>query len=491
MKKRVLIFIVAYNAEKTLSNVFARIPADLINTYELEVLAIDDASEDRTFELSSHAVTKKRWPFPIKILRNKTNQGYGGNQKIGYFYAIKMGFDYVALLHGDGQYAPECLPELLEPLATNKADAVMGSRMMVSGSARSGGMPFYKFVGNKILSCLQNNILDLKLSEFHSGYRLYTIDALSKIPFHLNTNDFHFDTQIIIQLQRAEMKILELPIPTYYGDEICHVDGLKYAWNVVMTTFRARLNDIGFVYDRIYDCRPDLSQSLYEAKLDFDSPHTRAMVNINSGELIVELGSGEGHLALALMKKGCRVIGVDFRAPSKKNDFAFEKFIRHDLNKPMPHDLVANADKIVMLDVIEHLSNPELFVDNLRENPYLSTDTELVVSTGNVGFFIVRFGLLLGMFNYGKRGILDLTHTRLFTFTTIRRLFEQSGFEILKISGVPAPFPIAIGRGRVSRTLLKLNQILASIWPNMFAYQIFLKVRKQATLRDLLDSVEK
>ena len=93
MKKRVLVFIVAYNAEKTLSHVFSRIPSGLANTYDLEVLAIDDTSQDRTFEVSFRAAKENDWPFPITVLRNPMNQGYGGNQKIGYFYAIEKGFD--------------------------------------------------------------------------------------------------------------------------------------------------------------------------------------------------------------------------------------------------------------------------------------------------------------------------------------------------------------------------------------------------------------
>ena len=94
-------------------------------------------------------------------------------------------------------------------------------------------MPLYKYVGNKILTTIQNRLLHSNLSEFHSGYRLYSVEALKKVPFGRNTNDFHFDTEIIIQLLRARLRIRELPIPTYYGDEICHVNGMKYAWDVV------------------------------------------------------------------------------------------------------------------------------------------------------------------------------------------------------------------------------------------------------------------
>ncbi|KIM00751.1 glycosyl transferase family 2 [Paramagnetospirillum magnetotacticum MS-1] len=484
MKKRLLAFIVAYNAEKTISAVFSRIPASLTDHYDVEVLAIDDASPDDTFRVGYQSAMQETWPFPITVLRNPVNQGYGGNQKIGFFYAMENGFDYVALIHGDGQYAPECLPELVAPLAEGQAEAVMGSRMMTHGGARQGGMPLYKFVGNKILTFFQNTVLGLELTEFHSGYRLYSVAALRTIPFHLNTNDFHFDTQIIIQLQRAGQRIRELPIPTYYGDEICHVNGMKYAWDVVCATSRARLNDFGLVYDRLYDCRPAAGEVLYESKLDFDSPHTVAASFIRDGETVLELGCGEGDLAAQLTGRGCDVTGLDLSAP--KQPVTFKEFIAHDLNTPLPPGLLASKQKVVMLDIIEHLASPEAFVDRLHGDPDFSPQTELLVSTGNVGFLVVRLGLLFGLFNYGKRGILDMTHTRLYTFATIRHLFEQSGFEVKEIRGIPAPFPLALGRTTLADLLLTLNRWAIRVWPGLFAYQIFLRAQKRPTLKDLL-----
>ncbi|PYO44942.1 MAG: glycosyltransferase family 2 protein [Gemmatimonadetes bacterium] len=197
-RPRLLIFIVAYNAERTIQDVLARIPHGLADDYHVEVLVIDDSSPDQTFERGEEVRGSQTLPFKLHVLFNPINQGYGGNQKIGFHFAIERDFDFVALVHGDGQYAPECLPGLVEPLAKGEADAVFGSRMMESRGALSGGMPLYKFVGNKILTAAQNRLLRLRLSEFHSGYRVYSVDALRRIPFSLNTNDFHFDTEIII-----------------------------------------------------------------------------------------------------------------------------------------------------------------------------------------------------------------------------------------------------------------------------------------------------
>ena len=245
MKKyKLLIFIVAYNHEKTIESVINRIPRKLKNLYDLEILIIDDASNDKTFEISKKIQrNQKKNNVNVKVFYNPINQGYGGNQKIGYHYSIKKNFDFVVLLHGDGQYAPEELPNLLNGLNRNKFDVVIGSRMIKKKNALKGGMPLYKLIGNIILTKIQNFLLNKNLAEFHSGYRIYSVKSLKSIPFHLNTNDFHFDTEILIQLFIINSKIKEISIPTFYGDEICHVNGMKYAFNIVKTTFIALLQN--------------------------------------------------------------------------------------------------------------------------------------------------------------------------------------------------------------------------------------------------------
>ena len=263
--KRVLVFIVAYNAATTIEKVLTRIPARL-HTPDVEVLIIDDSSRDDTFR-NGLRFQQQNSAFKITVLRTPENQGYGGNQKLGYRYAIDNNFDVVALVHGDGQYAPEELPALLAPLLAGDADAVFGSRMIDKRAARAGGMPFYKWIGNQVLTTFQNRMLGTALSEFHSGYRLYSTKALAQIPFERNTNNFHFDTEIIIQLVLKSLRITELPIPTYYGDEICHVNGMKYAADVFKSTVKARLCGIHLFYDRKFDVNPETAR--HSDKLGF------------------------------------------------------------------------------------------------------------------------------------------------------------------------------------------------------------------------------
>ncbi len=250
--KRLLIFVVAYNAETTIEKVLGEFQP---RSRRVECGGIDHRRflAGQNFSRLASAVNCESTGFKITVLRTPVNQGYGGNQKLGYRYAIDHGFDFVALVHGDGQYAPEKLPALLAPLIRGEADAVFGSRMIDKRAARAGGMPLYKWLGNQILTNFQNRMLGTRLSEFHSGYRLYSTAALAQIPFEKNTNDFHFDTEIIIQLVLKNLRIAELPIPTYYGDEICHVNGLKYAWDVCRTMLRAKFHQANLLFDRKFD----------------------------------------------------------------------------------------------------------------------------------------------------------------------------------------------------------------------------------------------
>jgi len=483
---RLLVFVVAYNARTTIEDVLTRIPSDLQDEYDAEVLVIDDSSPDGTFEQGEMVRRSERVSLPLRILRNPVNQGYGGNQKIGFHYAIRQNFDYVALLHGDGQYAPECLPALVRPLRDGVADAVFGSRMLTKGGARAGGMPAYKFLGNRILTSVQNALLRARLSEFHSGYRVYATRALREIPFDLNTNDFHFDTEIIIQLLGAHMRIAEIPIPTYYGDEICHVNGIKYATDVIRTTVRARAQGLGLLYDRKYDVGPDGGgNDHYEAKLDFESPHTLALELITRGARVLDLGCAGGEFAGELRRRGCYVVGVD-RYPITTGTKP-DEFHLHDLNKGLPPVDVSGFDYVLLLDVIEHLRSPERFLEQLYEALKLTPSVKVIVSTGNVGFGMTRLLLLAGQFNYGKRGILDMTHTRLFTFGSLRRLLEGSGFELTQVRGIGAPFPLALGNRRAARSLLALNRWGNRIRKNLFAYQAFAVAQPRPSLEYLLN----
>jgi glycosyltransferase involved in cell wall biosynthesis len=477
--KRVLIFIVAYNAARTIEKVLSRIPHSL-HSSAVEVLIIDDSSPDDTFANGLRCQTSNSG-FKISVLRTPENQGYGGNQKLGYRYAIDHGFDVVALLHGDGQYAPEKLPELLVPLLRDEADAVFGSRMIDKRAARAGGMPFYKWIGNQILTTFQNWMLKTKLSEFHSGYRLYATEALAQLPFECNADAFHFDTEIIIQFVLKKFRILELPIPTFYGDEICHVNGMKYALDVCKAMVRARLHQMNLFFDRKFDVPPP--EETYDIKLGFTSSHTIAINAARAGAHVLDVGCGPAYVGAELVKKGCVVTGMDRLLPAGRDERI--KFIQWDLDRKEFPVNVSQFDQIFMLDIIEHLKQPEGFMDELRFATGCKRP-EVIITTANIGFFATRLMLLLGQFNYGKKGILDATHTRLFTFRSLRELLRQCGYKILEVRGIPAPYPKALGSNFFSRLLVRANEKL--IWLNraFFSYQIFVRAQALPTVNNLL-----
>jgi glycosyltransferase involved in cell wall biosynthesis len=483
-REKLLILVVAYEAETTLTSVLERIPAAVRRELEVEILVIDDASTDRTFEIGRQyqAAHPK---IPLKVLRNQYNQGYGGNQKIGYEYAVAEGFAYVALIHGDGQYAPEELPRLLAPFREERADAVFGSRMLTPWTALRGGMPLYKFVGNRVLTTAQNLLLRTHLSEFHSGYRIYSVKALAGIPFQLNANDFHFDTEIIIQLVNAGRRIVELPIPTYYGREICRVNGIGYAKNVILASLRNVAHKAGILYQRRFDTAVDANVH-YGLKLGYPSSHTWALDAVPNGAAVIDIGSGPGGLAAELLKKGCKVAVVDRLAPAKQHkDIAVRV---QDLDHELDFD-IRPYDHILLLDIIEHLKNPEKFFERLRQKFDYEPRT-LIITTPNIAFVVQRLMLLLGQFNYGYAGVLDRTHTRLYTFRTARKLLKDAGLKVVAVRGVPAPFPKVLGDGLIGRAAVAVNLALIRLSKTLFSYQIYLEAESTPDVRYLLEDAK-
>ena len=251
-KKKIAIFIIAYRAVKTLISAIERIPPEIKKKAE-EIYVFDDCSDDNTYYAGLGYKHKNRIK-KLNIYANPENLGYGGNQKQGYNYAIKKGYDIVVMLHGDVQYAPEYIPQLIKPLEEEKADAVFGSRF--SGNPLKGGMPLWKYSGNRILTSVENFILGTNLSEFHSGFRAYNVSALKKIPFSRCADDYYFDTDIVIQFKLKGLKIVEIPIPTHYGPEshqITFSKSVKYGINIGKSLYQYTIHKKGIKRIKNYE----------------------------------------------------------------------------------------------------------------------------------------------------------------------------------------------------------------------------------------------
>lgn len=237
-KKKLMVLIVSYNAEMTITKLLHRIPENVWKRAE-EIVVADDCSKDRTIEIAQdykHLYKKKN----LIIIKHEKNKGYGGNQKWGYNYAIKKGYDIVVMVHGDAQYPPEYILSLIKPIEQGEKEFMFGSRM--AGNPLQGGMPLYKYLGNIFLTGVENLVLGTRLTEFHSGFRAYSMKALKDIPLNLDSDGFHFDSEIIIQLVIAKKRIGEITIPTFYGDEKCNVKVINYGLNILKELLRYMLN---------------------------------------------------------------------------------------------------------------------------------------------------------------------------------------------------------------------------------------------------------
>jgi 2-polyprenyl-3-methyl-5-hydroxy-6-metoxy-1,4-benzoquinol methylase len=469
-RQRIGILVVTYNAESTLASTLDRIPVDFWSRID-EILVFDDASADNTVGVAMQWRAANDG-LPTTIIRHLRNLGYGGNQKAGYRAAIERGLDIVVLLHGDGQYAPECLPEIVAPLERGECDAVLGSRMMTPGAARRGGMPMYKWLGNRILTGIENAGLRCRLTEFHSGYRAYSVAALTRIPFENNTDDFDFDTQIIIQLLDRGQRIVEIPIPTYYGDEICYVNGMKYARNVIRDVVQYRLTKTGF---GTHEWVPTSDE--YELKEGKHTSHT-VLVDALSDlppKQVLDLGCSGGRLAEQLRKLGHTVTGVDSIEIEGVRD-RVDHFVLGDLEHGIPSKVGTGYDVVIAADMIEHVSRPSVMLRQMME--VVAPDGEILVSTPNFAHWYPRVRVATGLFGYDRRGILDETHLRFFTRRSLLRLVRAIGLDVKDLRYTGLPFDVLYhGTGTGSRIMRGLDGALVRLRPTLFGYQFVLRLR--------------
>ncbi len=209
---RNVIVMPAFNAAKTLLVTYHEIPHDIVS----EIILVDDASTDGTVAIAER--------LGIRVIAHPHNVGYGGNQKTCYLEALRRGADIVIMIHPDNQYDPTFIPEMIEPIAAGRADIVFGSRIRMKGGALKGGMPLYKFIANRVLTFIENLVLGTKLTDAHTGYRAYSRRFLETIPFMRNSNDFVFDSQVIMQAAAFGCRIAEVPVTTKYFKEASSVN---------------------------------------------------------------------------------------------------------------------------------------------------------------------------------------------------------------------------------------------------------------------------
>ena len=246
--KKITVVLPAYRAEKTLRQTYEQIPLEIVD----HVILVDDASTDSTV-----AVARQ---LGIQTFCHSKNLGYGANQKTCYREALALGSDIVVMLHPDYQYDPRLVTAMAAMVASGVYDAVLGSRIL-GNTALRGGMPFYKYASNRLLTFLQNVLCGAKLSEYHSGYRAFSREVLERLPLLGNSDDFVFDNQMLTQLIAFKFRIGEISCPTKYTPEASSISfrrSVTYGLGVVRTSLKYRLWKMRLGRSRLFDEHPTL-----------------------------------------------------------------------------------------------------------------------------------------------------------------------------------------------------------------------------------------
>jgi glycosyltransferase involved in cell wall biosynthesis len=243
-RQKVIVVMPAYNAAKTLRITYDAIPMENVD----HVILVDDGSRDETLRIARD--------LKLEVFVHARNFGYGANQKTCYTEALKAGADIVVMLHPDYQYDPTLLPNLMTPIKAGEADVVLGSRLL-HGHVMAQGMPWWKFLGNRFLTWMENRILGLHLSEYHTGYRAYSRSVLEEIPFLLNSDHFVFDQEIIVQAAHLGFRIREVPVPTRYFPEASSAGfsaSVRYGFSIIFLLVRYLLHRLSWVDQKQFEC---------------------------------------------------------------------------------------------------------------------------------------------------------------------------------------------------------------------------------------------
>ena len=252
-KPKVIVVMPAYNAAKTLKITYEAIPHTVVD----QIILVDDGSTDKTLDIARQ--------LQLTVFVHTRNFGYGANQKTCYAEALKEEADIVVMLHPDYQYDPTLLPEIIAPIKAGDADIVLGSRFL-GGNTLDQGMPWWKFIGNRFLTGLENWALGLKLAEYHTGYRAYSRRALEQIPFSFNSDNFVFDQEMLVQATHLGFRIKEVPVPTKYfpaASSASFVDSIIYGLSILFLLGRFLLHKISLIEFRQFQSLPSRYRRVY------------------------------------------------------------------------------------------------------------------------------------------------------------------------------------------------------------------------------------
>ena len=443
MHKRVGLLVLAHDAAGTVPGTLDRIPADFRDRIEA-IIILDDASADDTFPVAAAWARRNRLAHTT-VLRHTKHLGHGGTRKAGLRLAIEHGLDVVALLPGDGRYAPESLPALVRPILDGDADAVFGV------PEPSGGERRVRQACDRALMAAGERLLGSSLSGVHADFRAYGTAALRAIPFEANADGPDFDTQLVVQLRHEGKRIVEVPV--HDADE---VSGLRQHVGVVRNVLEYRRVSLGIGTS---DWVPRADRPAERTCTSHTALLTE-LAELPKGR-VLDLGCGSGRIAQQARALGHRVVGVD-RAESEGVRDRLNLFVRADLDNGIPQEahVAAGYDVVVAADVLQYLAHPDRL---LREiHGVLRPGGQVLVCVPNGVHWYPRLRFASGFFDYDRRGILDANHLRFFSRRSLRRLLVRTGYDVLdeQVSGLPR-----FGQQALARAL-----------PSLFGYQLIARL---------------
>ncbi len=464
----ILIFATTDSETSVISAFIQNLPTTFEQNVNFHYLILKDLPEHLPAStLMPKSVTQNR--NDITILSSPIRMGQGGNQKIGYRYAIEKGFDLVIYLPRIETYSENTLKDIIRIWEDRKPDVIRPSR-----STR------------RTLDSIEYKISGIEASSSHQKPCAFSVQFLSRIPFELNSDEEHFDVEIVLQACALGSAIAEF---TYAQDAKAGMEpSLKaaYFWNSVKACLKYRFQRIGFFCTMQY--RGLLSHDTrYSDKSSYwGSSHQRVISRLRLPARVLDLGCGPGFVSKKLKEEGCYVVGMD---SMPVENYPGDKFYQVDLEKERPPTALSSFDYVLLLDVLEHLSDPERFLIQCRYSAGSEKPPTFMISTGNVAFIGVRVSLGIGFFTYGERGILDVTHKRLFTLHSFRRMLRDTGYEIRRVEGVGVPFQLVFS-GFIGRCLSQCSSFLAKLRPSLFAFQIIIEASPKPHSLMLLSQLE-